>query len=98
MGEIFSGISALTAFNRKAKGVNDGPCRYKVVKGIFLLESKRCWYRLRHYTGKIAAYSRKSSTRVGRYQENKLGETEMDFKRRTKKIPKIFQHIRKTVE
>ena len=35
---FFSGITALTAFNRNTKGVNGVPCRYKGVKGV-LLES-----------------------------------------------------------
>ena len=32
---FFSGITALIAFNRNAKGISDGPCRYKGVNGIY---------------------------------------------------------------
>ena len=32
--QVLSGITALTAFNRNAKGV---PCRYKGVNGVLLL-------------------------------------------------------------
>ena len=35
---VFSGTTALTAFNRNAKGVNGVLCRYKGVNGV-LLES-----------------------------------------------------------
>ena len=32
--QVFSGITALTAFNRNANGVNGVPCRYKGVNGV----------------------------------------------------------------
>ena len=63
---FFSGITALRAFNRNAKGVSGVPFWYKGVNGV-LLESKR------HYTGKIAAYSQKSSTREDLRQNENLG-------------------------
>ena len=34
----FAGITALTALNRNAKGINGVPCRYKGFNGV-LLES-----------------------------------------------------------
>ena len=33
---LFSGVTALTALNRYAGGVNGGPCRYKGVNGVLL--------------------------------------------------------------
>ena len=35
--QVFSGITALTAFNRNANGVNGVPCRYKGVNGVMLV-------------------------------------------------------------
>ena len=35
--QVFSGITALTAINRNAKGVNGVPCRYKGVNGVLLV-------------------------------------------------------------
>ena len=33
---FFSGITALTEFNRNASGLNSGPCRYRGIKGVLL--------------------------------------------------------------
>ena len=38
--QVFSGITALTAFNRNANGVNGVPCRYKGVNGVLLVGKK----------------------------------------------------------
>ena len=35
--QVFSDITALTAFKRNANGVNGVPCRYRGVKGVLLV-------------------------------------------------------------
>ena len=60
---LFSGITALTVVNRSAKGVNDGPCRYKRFEA-FGLRVSGVSVVYATIPEKKAAYSQKSSTRV----------------------------------
>ena len=49
--QVFSGITALTAFNRNANGVNGFRCRYKGVNGVLLVGIKA-----------LTAFNRKNSS------------------------------------
>ena len=60
LARLFSVMLALKAVDRKDRGVNGGPCRYKGVKGV-LQKSYRALNRFHHCTRKIAAaYSPKN--------------------------------------